>query len=99
MKTSLEIGLSAILLVQALAFAAQAQTVAPPPAAPPPRGATAAAIQAQLDARGPAGRIGGEEAAAIYKNYLAGIGKPLVPTINGPSSNSQDSAGHGGGYQ
>jgi hypothetical protein len=83
----------AIALVPSLSTAVHAQTSA---AAAPPDSATRTVIQAQLNAPAPGpSRVGGAEADAIYKRYVAGIGQQLVPSATMTSS----AVGHGGGSQ
>ena len=87
MRLTTTLSLPAIAFIQCLAPAIHAQT-AP---ATPSSSATASIIQAQLAARGPAGKVGGAEADAIYKHYLEGIGHPLTKTNDVASGSSSGS--------
>jgi hypothetical protein len=64
---------------------------------PPPTSAAGAVVQAQLAAPARPGRVGGNEASAIYKRYLDGIGRPMPLTQNYGSGVSGSSMGRGGG--
>jgi hypothetical protein len=83
----------ALCAAPSLAQTAPAAGSAPAPAT----GVAAAGIQAQLAASARPGRIDGNEASAIYKRYLDGIGRPMPVSSESGSGSYGASMGRGGG--